>query len=133
MKKQIKKTERGWAGHFILAQSCTFRRNTLVEYGHKAVVVSTVGCMRLSDGQGNYRAPEEIGCDRYYETMSFLADSSVYKDADVSLGVYPSGVKWAINKQEMKERESDIDNVANDMHEKYVKAIEDMLINGEIS
>lgn len=124
---KIKTTERGWAGHFICANKCTFRRNTLVEYKNKKVVVSTVGCMRTNDG-----TPEEIGWDRYYETMSFMADSSLYNDADVSKEISPMKVKWSINKQEMKEKEEYIDNVANEMHNNYVLVIEKMLINGEI-
>lgn len=130
---KIKKTERGWAGHFICASDCTFRRNTLVEYGKKKVVVSTVGCMRRINDSGNYSKPEEIGWNRYYETMSFMADDSIYNDANLSEQIYPSvDVKWAIDKQELEEKKDYIDNVADEMHENYVKAIESMLINGEI-
>ena len=129
--KKVKRTERGWAGHFICAQDCFFRRNTLVELGNVSVVVSTVGLMRRQVN-GEYEKPQEIGYDRFYETMSFMADDSVYRDANVSLEINPIDTKWRISGKEMKEQGDSIDNVANDMHENYVNVIEKMLINGEI-
>lgn len=126
---QIKKTERGWAGHFIGSPNCAFRRNTLVQYGRKHVVVSTVGCYRPY-GEGK---PVSIGYDRYYETYAFYSDPAdkVYHDIQVDQQVYaPNNVKWSISEKEMKSKE--IDNIANKMHEDYVTAIEKMLINGEL-
>lgn len=71
-------TERGWAGHFICADRCRFRRNTLLEYGGKKWVVSTVGAMVVD------REWESIGHNRWYETMAFWSKGDEYNDADVS-------------------------------------------------
>ena len=44
---EVKRTERGYPGHFILSHRCVFTRNTLLEYGETRVIVSTVGEDRL--------------------------------------------------------------------------------------
>ena len=71
-------TERGWAGHFICADRCRFRHNTLLEYGDKKWVVSTVGAM-VDDRQW-----DNIGHNRWYETMAFWSKGDEYNDIDVS-------------------------------------------------
>ena len=120
--KEVKRTERGWAGHFICANSCRFRRNTLLECGDIQIVVSTVGAMYISG------KIEEIGLDRHYETMAFHVDpkSGDYKDADVSREIWfdsPSALK-------VKKTDKYIDAKANDMHEAVVKEISDNLAKG---
>jgi hypothetical protein len=76
----VKITERGWGGHFCLANQCLFRRNTLLEFGNEKWVVSTVG-----NRIGKSEMPEEIGYNRYYETMAFVAtEMDGYYDADVT-------------------------------------------------
>lgn len=102
-------TERGWPGHFIGSRLCLFRRNTLVQYGQVKVVVSTVGkMMRFLDSE-----PEKIGYNRYYETMAFLSDNSIFDDADVDKSVFLK-CKCGIS-----EPEAEIE--ANQMHENAVK------------
>ena len=102
-----------------------FRRNTLLQYGKKYVVVSTVGNMMM-DGKA-----DSIGAgNRMYETMAFLSDPSdvLYHDINVSEQVYaPEGTKWSID-----HLKHETDAEANEMHEDYVAAIEKMLINKEI-
>lgn len=120
--KEVKRTERGWAGHFICAESCKFRRNTLLECGDINIVVSTVGAMY--DERGKL---QEIGLNRHYETMAFHVDKSTgpYKDADVSREIFfesNGALKWHKNGY--------IDNEANDMHEAVVKEISDNLAKG---
>ena len=118
----VKRTERGWAGHFCCAEMCRFRRNTLLEYNGKAVVVSTVGAMHNNKGE-----LEEIGWGRHYETMAFYADDSEYKDANMSEEICfdsPWSLKW--------HKEGYIDNEANAMHEKVVEELSEKLLKGEL-
>ncbi len=113
------RTERGWAGHFICAQSCRFRRNTLLAYKRIKIVVSTVGCMEL-DGKF-----ETIGHNRHFETMAFHADpkDKRYSDANVSKQVSFDS-DWAI-------ADVDADDKANEMHEAVVSEITLKLLQGE--
>lgn len=121
-KRAVVRQERGWGGHFICAERCLFRRNTLLTCDDTKIVVSTVGLMRARDEKGF----DEIGYRRYYETMAFhaTATDTKYHDADVSRQVYFSS-PWAIDRL-------DADNEANDMHEIVVKEISERLIEGEL-
>lgn len=116
--KNVKRTERGWAGHFICADRCRFRRNTLLEYKDTKIVVSTVGLM-VVDGKF-----EEIGHNRYFETMAFHVDKSDLRwfDADVSREISFQS-EWAIS-------ERDADDKANEMHENVVNELTSKLIQG---
>lgn len=109
-------TERGWAGHFICADRCLFRRNTLIEGKSKAVIVSTIGGMRR-----NGKGLDTIGAGgRYYETMVFRAKKEgPYIEADVSEQLYFQG-EWAICADRWEDLPEDVDNKANDMHESVV-------------
>lgn len=113
----IKTTERGWAGHFICADRCLFKRNTLIEGDHDSVVVSTVGSMRTLKGD----AIETIGAfGRYYETMVFGAhEVGGYIDANVS-DKREFESDWCICADSVEDLPEDVDNKANDMHDKVV-------------
>lgn len=109
---KLKITERGWAGHFICASSCLFRRNTLIEFGKKKIVVSTVGGMQLKEND----TIKEIGLNRFYETMAFRAKKEgQYLDADVLKPIFFES-KWALGKEKN-------DNIVNMMHENVVNEI----------
>ena len=85
MKDKVKRTERGWAGHFICGNDCRFRRNTLLEYGDKRVVVSTVGNLLYINPITKKGEITTIGLNRYYETMAFEAtfENDFYWEADI--------------------------------------------------
>jgi hypothetical protein len=115
----IKRTERGWAGHFICAHDCLFRRNTLLENSETGakIIVSTVGLMRRGE------SIETIGFNRYYETMAFAAEhNGRYWDARVSREV-DFDSPWSI-------AELDADDKANDMHEAVVQELRNKMILG---
>ena len=125
---EVKRTERGWIGHFICADRCRFRRNTLLEYNDIKIVVSSVGLMESSWKKGDkyYRGPfEEIGLDRYFETMVFHSKSedTRYHDIDVSRQIYFTS-PWCIS-------ELDADDKANEMHDAVVEEISTRLLAGE--
>lgn len=122
MELEMKRTERGWAGHFCMSERCMFRRNTLLEYknGDIKVVVSTVGNVINSEGKS-----ELIGRKWYYETMAFYTKyDGKYLDADWSKQITFTS-KWYLDKLD--------DNLANDMHEEVVDEITQKLLNGEIN
>jgi len=110
-------TERGWAGHFICADRCLFRRNTLVEGDKDSVVVSTVGGMRSRDVEGF----ETIGAGgRYYETMVFGAyQDGEYIEANVS-DQRSFDSEWSICADSYKKLPDDVSNKANAMHDAVV-------------
>jgi hypothetical protein len=114
--------ERGWPGHFILARKCLFHRNTLIRYNDYAIVVSTVGLMQSQTIPHGF---EEIGHNRFFETMAFHADQNDtrYYDADVSRQVRFES-QWQI-------AEMDADDKANQMHDTVVREIAHRLRAGE--
>lgn len=116
----VKRTERGWAGHFCSACDCGFRRNTLLEKGDVRVVVSTVGRMK-KDGKIVKIAPF-----RFYETMAFFAlKGNKYADANVHAHVHFLG-KWMIGTPV-----ADLD--ADEMHERAVREIVRRIKRGQIN
>ena len=111
----VNRTERGWAGHFICANNCKFRRNTLLENGKKRIVVSTVGAYMVNGKL------ESIGSNgRYYETMAFKAKKiGMYFDADVSEELSFES-EWAICADSPLGLPDDVDNRADQQHEMVV-------------
>lgn len=121
--ESVKRTERGWGGHYICASRCNFRRNTLLEYGDQRIVVSTVGAM-ADERRGKF---DEIGLKRFYETMAFAAKlDGIYWDADVTKEVVFDS-KWAV-----RDVGPTSDQEANDMHESVVEEISQKLISGSL-
>jgi len=117
--KRVKRTERGWAGHFCLAQRCLFRRNTLLECGKEKVVVSTVGL--LYNRETN--EIEKIGSDGYYECMVFPAiKKGNYWDADWSKTLESETITFFNEGSDQK---------ANEMHEDMIKKFTDKMKKGE--
>lgn len=117
----VKRTERGWAGHFVCAQRCIFRRNTLLEFEGRAIVVSTVGAMRDPLDESRF---EEIHIGRHFETMAFEGQKyGLYIDADISKPVRFDS-PWYV---------ADLDDlVANDQHEAIVDELIGKLEAGTI-
>lgn len=123
---EVNVTERGWAGHFICANRCLFRRNTLLEYKDRKWVVSTVGAFR------NYKNKiDSIGHCRWYETMAFKAkEEHGYIEADVEkeISFDSEWCIWGNSWEEVfKNCNSTPDNVANDMHDKVVSELIDKI------
>ena len=108
---EVKRTERGWAGHLYLSSSCRYHRNTLLEYGDKKWIISTVGAyFPFPD-----KEPENIEYKRFYETMAFEAQlDEGYYEANVSKRIYFNS-KWDIDHIDYE-----TDKEADEMHEAVV-------------
>lgn len=112
---KISVVERGWPAHYICADRCRFRRNTLVGEVGKGVVVSTVGNMVI-DGQIDTVAA--VGC--YYETLAFAAvQRGEYVEADVTKELQFPGKK-RINAMGAEDLPANVSNIANAMHDAAV-------------
>lgn len=129
---RVTRTERGWVGHFICANTCLFRRNTLLECCNIKIVVSTVG-LQSNPFYCNSKYPEwntdrftTIGHNRYFETMAFhsVTTDTRYHDIDVSRQISFDS-PWAIP-------DVDADDKANDMHEEVVKELSTKLEKGKM-
>ena len=112
----ITRKEHGWAGHFVGASHCSFRRNTHVSDGERTIVISTVGNYQSSP---NNRYPVPIGYKKLYETYLFCGiQQGPYIEADVQkqryvpveCGIYCNGDEFPL----------DIDLKADEIHEGVV-------------
>ena len=131
---EVKRTERGWAGHFICSRDCGFRRNTLLEYGNRKWIISTVGAMR----NRQTHEMEMIGYDRWYETMCFEAKlQDGYWDADVEKEIFfedGEDLEWGIygeSWKEVMEKYKTPDETANEIHESIVSYMEGKIVDCE--
>lgn len=119
----VKRTEKGWGGHFVGCNRCMFRRHTMLEYMDITITVSTVGNWMPYDD----RKVSPIASIRHFETMAFhslpVTKEAPWKDADLSRGIMLLS-PWQI-RGEWKEQE------ANDMHEKVVDEIILRLLAGD--
>jgi hypothetical protein len=127
---EVIRKERGWAGPFIGAARCEFHRNTLLQYGDQRVIVSTVGKMKIYHPFKSTHAYQQIGLDRYYETMVFMAhqlcEDDIYWHVDVQKEVSFES-KWSVNHvKEVSDYEAD------EMHEQVVKEISQKMLAGTI-
>ena len=124
----VKRTERGWGGHFTLSNLCLFRRNTLLTYKDVEIVVSTVGLLQdlTNVGKRPTYVFDKLAPGRFFETLAFYAKSYdlKYHDADIHHQV-PFDSKWSINK-------IDADDEANKMHEAVVAEISEKLLRGDV-
>lgn len=118
---EVKVTFRGWPGHFICAHDCYFRLNTLLEYGDKKVVISTVGL--LADPKKDKFM--EIGLNRHFETMAFWAKfDGEFWDADVSKEIGFES-PWRYDKVDMELK-------ANEGHYKVIEELSTKLQDGSL-
>lgn len=127
---EVTTQERGWAGHCIVGHSCLFRRNTLVTCGDIKWVVSTVGAMKypIDMPELNIKAGQmqQIGADRWYETMVFKSLYDEYDDADVSKQIdidHDWGIWGDTWEEVILKYGKDVDKAANNMHDEIVEEI----------
>lgn len=120
---KIKTIERGWAGHFICAHRCRYRRNTHVTDGKKYIVVSSVGLKENPlKSPRNPDKFETIGAERYYETMIFHGyKEGSYIEANVSRQIsIPEAYEWGIFGKSEKDIPENSDNKMDEIHNKLV-------------
>lgn len=123
----VKRTERGWPGHYILSDRCVYHRNTLLECGEQKIVVSSVGNLR-TDLES--KKMETIGAfGRYYETMVFETEQNgPYIDAD---GAKECGYFRGLNYDNPESIPYNVDNMADEMHESVVAEVIADMENGK--
>lgn len=118
-KRIVKRTERGWPGHFICSYECVFHRNTLLECGDIRIIVSTIGnkyCYTHDENGYLKRTPDTVGYGRYYETLVFHAElNGMYWEINVEYPIYDCPLKWVIEHNELS-----ADKEADEMHEAIV-------------
>lgn len=134
MPEQVKRTERGWRGHYTYLGKLLFQRNTLLEYdeGFK-VVVSTVGGREVDGEPGIVMMSRVNGT--YFETVVFHVAGGTPKypwiDADPNEPV--QSIKPIVIGQEEYDRLGrKCDILANNNHEAMVDRVTQMLLEYKI-
>lgn len=114
----MKRIERGWAGHFCCGPDCQWHRNTLIKNDDgRMIVVSSVGCLVKRIHYGKHEGFDEIGLNRWYETMAFVAKvDGDYIEADIHQQIYTYDGQWQID----REPDGKTDLEAEKMHEDFV-------------
>ena len=69
----MKVTWLGHAAHFTGSNQCAFRMATRIEHAQKKVVVSTIGDYFPKSSI----CKQQVGCDRFFETMVFEAGDTM--------------------------------------------------------
>ena len=101
---KVSSQERGWIGHFICADACLFRRNTLLDNGRDRIVISTVGNHIVAGKPSQMGASN--GC--FFETKVFASLHDKWDDVNVRCEL--DGRRW----------HTDDDFEANSFHENVV-------------
>jgi|GEM_PF-1976503 len=131
LRRSVKRTERGWAGHYIMGSRCAYHRNTLLTCGEQQVIVSTVGNLRSQDAvlRGGMAT---LAHERYYETMAFHAcQAGGYVEIRAERQI-DFASPWKITAKKVEDLLDDVDNVADLMHETVVAELMKKLAHGEI-
>lgn len=113
----MKRTERGWAGHYIMGPYCAWHRNTLIEHSDgRGIVISSIGA--FSPNHNGHH--EMIGAGRYYETMVFRAKKDgPYIEPDTSRQLHTKNIKWCVSDKPG----IGVDLKAEEIHEENVKYV----------
>lgn len=122
----IKRIERGWCGYIKGHQYCLFRRNTILEYDNKKIVIATLG---------NYINPFEYCNTPIYDDVWYLtiAGHAVEKNGYWEIdgdGQIPIKSIHEIRgtEEEIFNKYPLIDLSANRMHETAVEEMMDYII-----
>lgn len=140
---KVRRYERGWGAHFVASDDCRFRRNTLLVLNDQRIIISTVGNyhpnrIKISTFYNKYIElfrevlddfkMEEIGSNRYYETMVFKAEfRDPYWEAAINKQVIFKS-QWSINDSNCNSG----DKKANEMHEEVIDEISNLMKNNLI-
>lgn len=123
--EDIKITERGWCGYLKGYADCLFRRNTLIEYRDKKVVVATLG--NYIDWLNEEVSP--VKDSMWYVTIAgYATKNEGYWDMDPQRRIKINGRHYITGTfDELLATYECIDETANDMHEAIVVEMMDRI------